>query len=434
MAYIPGFSHDLFVSYAHRDDRAWLPQLVTDLRTRVQERLGAEIALWMDSLTPEELERSPGLDLSKDYRNEIPKNLDTSAILLFFPSPYYIASGSCVRQECERATNAVAAKRRRFNSDSLKNENFAFRCPILPIENATLRKLFPGCSDTFFCDRRGRFERGSKDYNESLNNLVDAVVVLLQRMRSHATPVFLYPNPPRADLAAVHEALTTELADRGYRVLPDVQVSLADQLQESALVIFLLGTEHDSRLTSLAHEASRHPERRWIVWRSPSVANGDDRALGAAKLLAGFNSRTKTYLPERTSVDNLKQIVLDALEPPAWSLPDTDGKPRVYLIYNKSDREHAGSILVSYENLVHFDRQDDEAQHTERLMKSDGVLLVWGAAREEWWGPGGLGSPAFRRPQHAGTVPLRAEREQGQETPGDQEAVPRRPGCRTVRT
>lgn len=31
MAYIPGFQHDLFVSYAHGDDRAWINRLVGEL-------------------------------------------------------------------------------------------------------------------------------------------------------------------------------------------------------------------------------------------------------------------------------------------------------------------------------------------------------------------------------------------------------------------
>ena len=56
-AFIPGFKHDIFVSYAHIDDEplagsdeGWVTTLVRKLKTRLAQRLGRSDAysLWMD--------------------------------------------------------------------------------------------------------------------------------------------------------------------------------------------------------------------------------------------------------------------------------------------------------------------------------------------------------------------------------------------------
>ena len=43
MAYVPGYDHDVFVSYAHLDnqgDGAWVSTLVRHLDTEIRQRLG----------------------------------------------------------------------------------------------------------------------------------------------------------------------------------------------------------------------------------------------------------------------------------------------------------------------------------------------------------------------------------------------------------
>ena len=46
--------------------------------------------------------------------------------------------------------------------------------------------------------------------------------------------------------------------------------------------------------------------------------------------------------------------------------------------------KNAGLISFHFRKAVHFEHPDDPAQHTARLTRSDGVLLVWGNADEEW--------------------------------------------------
>ena len=49
MAYVPGYTHDLFISYAHGDDREWTMLFVSRLETALKQRLGAPPAVWVDT-------------------------------------------------------------------------------------------------------------------------------------------------------------------------------------------------------------------------------------------------------------------------------------------------------------------------------------------------------------------------------------------------
>ena len=93
MAYIPGFENDIFVSYAHGDDRGWIDRLIDSLRPVLKRSLGIEPTFWIDKLD---------LHPYEDFRREIPSSIESSAMFLFFPSPSYIRSDYCVRQECPR--------------------------------------------------------------------------------------------------------------------------------------------------------------------------------------------------------------------------------------------------------------------------------------------------------------------------------------------
>lgn len=42
MAYVPGLQHDVFISYAHRDDREWIARLVQLLQSALDRRLGTK--------------------------------------------------------------------------------------------------------------------------------------------------------------------------------------------------------------------------------------------------------------------------------------------------------------------------------------------------------------------------------------------------------
>ena len=91
MAYVPGYDNDLFVSYAHGDDRDWINRLLDRLEPAVKQRLGLKPSIWIDS---DELRRS------RDFSKEIPDSVKSSAVFLLLASPTYIRSRYCVDEEC----------------------------------------------------------------------------------------------------------------------------------------------------------------------------------------------------------------------------------------------------------------------------------------------------------------------------------------------
>ena len=42
VAFVPGFEHDIFISYCHGDDRAWIRGFYEMLKSALKEQLGVE--------------------------------------------------------------------------------------------------------------------------------------------------------------------------------------------------------------------------------------------------------------------------------------------------------------------------------------------------------------------------------------------------------
>src|SRR5271157_6092502 len=108
MAFLPGYKHDIFVSYAHNDNKpyvesdiGWVKNLIKILRTRVVELLGSDsVDIWMDY----ELRGNDAVTPT------IMEDLAHSAILLFVSSESYLASSWC-RNELNGFLNSSVGDR-----------------------------------------------------------------------------------------------------------------------------------------------------------------------------------------------------------------------------------------------------------------------------------------------------------------------------------
>jgi hypothetical protein len=377
MAYVPGFQHDVFVSYAHGDDRDWINRFLDRLKPALGRLLGFEAEIWIDE---------DSLRKSRDYRKDIPDSVKSSAVFLLLPSPTYIRSRYCVEEECRSFGETVTGRRGRFADAEFASELFALRCPILPVENNEQRELFQGLTDIPFCDDLVTFPIGSQPFEASFRKLVGEMVNLLRRMRNHSTPIFLYPRYPGPDLNEIHKMLAAEISAQSYRLLPDRNVNLPGQLREACLSVFLLGESYDETARELTDIAAQEA-KPWVIWSSSAGEQRSSPQKAFCRHLEGIPSITKTYLNAAIPPVGLKDAIFEILRPDSRAVPLTRGKPSVYLIYNSHDSieiGNAGQIIVNYQKEFHFEVSDDPAQHTLRLTNSDGVLLVWGNADEEW--------------------------------------------------
>jgi hypothetical protein len=378
MAYVPGFEHDVFISYAHGDDRDWISLMVDRLTSALTRRLGVAPSIWIDD---------EKLRASRDFSPEIRDTVQASAVFVLLPSPTYIRSPFCTGQECRVFRESMASRRARFGA-SFANDLFALRCPILPIDNNEHWSIFPGLSDIPFCSNSDTLPIGSPEFDTALRRLVGELVDLLNRMRNQSNAVFLYPPYPTPDLRDVHRSLVAELSALSYRILPDRTVNLAEQLGAASLAVFLLGAEYDETARELADLVAARKTLPWVVWCSPAaeLTHAVEQS-GFTAYLDQVESPSKTYLPASTLPAKLEEEILGKLRPKSHALAATHGKPRVYLVYNPGDRteiKNAGLISLHFRKDVHFELPDDPTKHTLRLESSDGVLLVWGNADENW--------------------------------------------------
>src|SRR5947207_12168514 len=93
MPYIPGFSYDLFVSYASEDNvDGWVErfqQQLTGELTRLLGRPFSERTVFLDKLR---------LSVGQDYPAELDQAAADSALLVVLLSPSYTTSDWCARE------------------------------------------------------------------------------------------------------------------------------------------------------------------------------------------------------------------------------------------------------------------------------------------------------------------------------------------------
>lgn len=377
MSYVPGFQHDVFVSYAHGDDRGWTEAFTRLLQTQLDRQLGTVTDVWLDT---EDNRRS------RDFSREIPDAVRSSAVFLILSSPSYIRSHYCIEVECRAFSETLPDRRSRFDTPEFANELFAFRCPVL-FDGTEHWDVFQGLTDIAFGDESIVFPVGSTSFKKSFGRLAGELSQLLRRMRNHSSAVFLYPPFPGEDIRAAHAALKAELEAQSYRVLPDRLVNLPAQLREAAVAVFLLGEQWDDKAPSLIDIVASEGGKPWLVWCSPSISRAPVDQLGFQGSVEQLDSAMKTYLGPGILPAKLKEEVLALLRPARPSERKRQDKPSVYLVYNARDdldRKNAGLISYTFRQEIQFEHPDSPAEHTRRIAQSDGVLLIWGNADEEW--------------------------------------------------
>src|SRR5262249_16927419 len=94
MAYVPGFQHDLFISYASTDDNdGRLTKFIYDLRDCLAQKLGALFTNQSVYFFPQNLNRKP-----VDWKRDLENSVASAAILIPVVSPSYASSEYCAKE------------------------------------------------------------------------------------------------------------------------------------------------------------------------------------------------------------------------------------------------------------------------------------------------------------------------------------------------
>jgi hypothetical protein len=401
MAYVPGFESDLFVSYAHADDLAWVNAFEKSLREELGRTLGCEVHVWQDAKK---------IRLGQNWQAEIAQGIQKAATFVAIVSPSYKNSDWCMRER-KVFIDSLGTM------EALEKSNRFLKIIKKPWDNDSHLEFLPKLQHLSYYRRPDgparemEFVLGSEEFRLSLAQTVAAIAEILRTMRRHRERLFV--ASPAPDCLDYWEALRKELLSQSYDVQPEGRrdSTFSDKLvrgeMESALLsIHLLGGTYDAfgeHQIDLAAEL----ERRLVFWfPEEAERTADERQRILLGLIRNGRRGDNKELPRgwallvEKSPWKLSQEILAMLKPQREAPPflqRTKAGAHVYLLCDPTTREDTAFAaglqkeLRDKEGMEVFLPQADlpsaadfTRQHQTLLRDCDGVLLYRDVAPEQW--------------------------------------------------
>lgn len=314
MTFVPRRKYDIFVSYAHVDDKplhgvkdGWVTFLVKSLKTKLAQKLGRSDAykLWIDQ------------ELSRHVRitPQITDTLQETAILLVIMSPGYVASEWCQREK-ETFLNIVKGRRRSGSRVFIVERDMVEDCDrpeeFKELSGYRFWKKEEGARTRILgVPKPNPEDPEDKDYYSKFNDLSCDLVAELKKLKIAEEPSTktkkLLDIGPTVFLAEVTDDLDPQrdnvkryLNQVGVQVLPDIcysreprafQRALEKDLAKCKLFIQLLsGTvgkkspDLPQGYARLQFECAKKAGKTILQWRSreldmASITDADHCAL-----------------------------------------------------------------------------------------------------------------------------------------------------------
>jgi hypothetical protein len=432
MSLLPGYEHDVFISYAHIDNqpltegqRGWIDHFHAALERRLSGLLGAEPAFFRD----------PELKGNDYYEQTLPGKLQKTAILVSVLSPRYAKS-----EWCQTELDAFCRAAEATGGVRVGNRSRIFKVIKLPVPREQHPLPLQGLLGYDFFERDPRTgaprefglefgEQAKLNFVERVNDLAYEIMQLLQEIgvdprgmaaeAARPTGLAVYLAATTSDLRAPWDAVRRDLLQRGHQVLPDRELPLygpelvpfvRGQLGQARLSIHLLGAhygtvpEAEEQGRSLGHlqhdlatEVSRLTGLRRILWLPAGLAPAEARQKEFVAHVLEDPEAARDAEVLQGSIEELKTLVHEALARAAGPGSDggaeeLDGPPRVYLLCDARDREavqpvedrlfEAGCevMLPAEEGDPALVRED----HREKLRVCDAALIYAGLAPDSW--------------------------------------------------
>jgi hypothetical protein len=423
MAYVPGFTHDIFISYAHFDNQPdaqkiqWVSEFRTNLTNALTERLGKDLEIFFDSK-----------DLHAGHQLEhLLKNARESAIFLAVFSPSYVQREWTIKE--------LAA----FSASKDGGQQIV-AIEVLEVDETDYPPQIEGLKRTLFYDRDKESDTPLKltpashcdVYNQRLQILAHQLVKLLRELRakrqSSAAPagkvdaVGKSLTGPLAGKTVLLAQVTTDLYDEreqvlafleqyGVKVVPESDYlqggaefarALKADLERADLFVQLLGPSRSLRPADLKDEGDDAPKsyaqfqydaatRRKIPvlqWRRPDldpamVTHWDKPLLEKPEIMA-------------MGLQEFMKEIRRALERPQ---AETEAEPKakrtdfLFINADRSDKPLADALLKAFEDNPEwmaatplFEGSADAITKDldANLMDCGGLMLVYGNADAPW--------------------------------------------------
>lgn len=429
------FDHDIFISYAHVDNkpfdnpRGWIDTFSERLALRLAQLTGSEPAIWRDAR----------LQGNQYFAGEIGDGISATLLLLSVISPRYVNSDWCkgeLREFCRRATQTGGA--------TAGNLSRIFKVVKTHVDEKEMPDELQGLLGYHFYeyDERKRPREFRPDdppnkdqrYWDRLEDLALDIVNALETFGARdpqkadddtgeggGDPLPLekkvYLAETTSDVSAERDRIRRELQQRGFYVLPDrelprcspdFQEAVREHLARCCLSVQLVGAtyglipegEEENSVTRLQEElaaerAAADPDFARLVWMPTGL-----QPVGARH--QKFVEHLQTNLGAgaellQTSVEDLKLRVLEKLtskpKPEAINKDETDAQKSVYLMCDNRDLDavtpiedylfNEGFEIVN--SAVLGEGGEDIAQyHREKIRTCDAALIYYGNANPMW--------------------------------------------------
>ena len=401
-AFVPGFESDLFVSYAHDDDKRWVQAFCDSLAGEVSRRLGVPIAVWRDV---------HHIRAGGNWQAEIQSGIEQAAAFIAIVSPNYQNSQWCAmeRQAFLNRLGQQPYTSGRFlkavKTPWLKNGHRLF---LQEIQDVDFYSVVEGALT--------EFKRGTREFTRAVVKVADGLELLLWRLRRASQRVHV--AWPAGECVGAWKEITAELSSKGFDVQPlgprdDASYAdrlLLDDLQRAALSVHLLGSKHDSfteRVAILAADGD-YPMAFWIANTSANALDQQQRDFLDA-IRAGVRPDNKTrelppgwWLMSDVNIRRFIEAVIAKLRPPQALPAHDDGSGRVskvYIVHDSTTAEDANVALQLKQQIRDREKAievflsstefpsatEARNRHEQLLSLCDGLLLFRNAAPEGWW-------------------------------------------------
>jgi TIR domain/Domain of unknown function (DUF4062) len=412
---VPPGVNDLFISYSHLDNqpwregqRRWVAEFHRELETRLEMLLGRRVRIWRD-------EKIRGND---EFDDAIVAALRNSRAFACILTPRYLKSEWCTRELglfLNRLRGLAAGPKPFFKIvktriDRLDEPQEIRRFPGYEFFHETasggISELYP---------TRAEGSQESRDFWQKIDDLAQEITHVVEGSPEAATNgKTVYLAETTADVKLAREQVRRELAQRGYRVVPDESLPsraedlvpvIESDLRECCLSVHPVGArygfipEGDTRsIVELQIEAAtaHNGHAQHLIWVPPeAVPPSDSRQEQLLeRLRRSYTERPQTELLELKPIEDLKTRLVEKLEAPrsAARPAATEQTVRVYVICDPADRDavkplegylrlHGYSVNLP---LVEGTEQEICQDHQDTLVWCDAVLIYYGAARQAW--------------------------------------------------
>jgi len=398
MSYLPGFEHDIFISYSwidnetsSPDEKGWVEQFDKELQIRLKKLVSKRIVVWRDN-------RIKG---NNPFNEVLEKAIKSTAVFVSLTTP------NCLHDSpyCELERKAFFEKAQKEDFGLSVNSRFRVVNVLLynipytewPAEygkdqDATSGFPFYQLDEDAEPDDLGKpFDPGSDKFNKKLDRLVVPLRSLLIDMNLEKITA---PEPlPDSDddpetggftifiadtsetLSKTKKNILTQLAEHDMRVLPKApppyepaqhEKAVRQQLEKADLSVHLLGDSPGREIDDVPEEyylikqadlALKHAKSQ-LIWMPQTVKIEEIDDEGYRNLL----KQLQTDRPQEKDIELCKGLPTEIMQ------AILDKKAKIELQHQQASQTTATGVLMDY-------HVQDEATFYELagLLKKNGV-------------------------------------------------------------